>query len=118
MSIPCRGRMVWVEVPDPQGGNPKCRPAIILTPTDEIKQDGDIVIVAVSTQVDAAPAATVVNLPWHRDGHPKTGLKAPSVAVCNWVQQVKLTSIRDCAGIVPGKQLLEIEKKVRMLLGE
>jgi hypothetical protein len=34
MSSPSHGRVVWVTIPDPQGRNPKRRPAIILTPTD------------------------------------------------------------------------------------
>jgi mRNA-degrading endonuclease toxin of MazEF toxin-antitoxin module len=39
MSQPCHGRIVWVELPDPQGRNPKRRPAVILTPTEEIQPD-------------------------------------------------------------------------------
>jgi hypothetical protein len=38
----CRGRIVWVELLDPQGRNPKCRPAVIVTPDADLKDDGEV----------------------------------------------------------------------------
>ncbi len=80
-----RGRIVRVEVLDPQNRNPKIRPAIILTPTEEIRPDGDLVLVAITGSVNAAPADVEVTLPWHRQGRTTTRLNKPSVAVCTWV---------------------------------
>jgi mRNA-degrading endonuclease toxin of MazEF toxin-antitoxin module len=71
MSFPCRGRIVWVELPDPQGGNPKRRPAVIVSEVPEDRPDAEVWVVAVTTQVDAAPADASVELPWHRDRHPR-----------------------------------------------
>jgi mRNA-degrading endonuclease toxin of MazEF toxin-antitoxin module len=114
MPIPCRGRIVWVELNDPQGKNPKCRPAVILTATDQIKPDSDVWVVGVSTQGASTSAEVSVELPWDRTGHPhpKTGLKERCVVVCTWVAKVPLASIKDYAGIVPGKYFLEILRKV------
>ena len=67
----CRGRIVWVELPDPQGRNPKCRPAVIVTPSADIKPDGEVWVVAISSQTDAAPAEVQVELPWDRRDHPR-----------------------------------------------
>lgn len=78
----CRGRIVRVEVLDPQGQNPKCRPAVILTPTAEIRPDGSVALVAITSSVNAAPAEVQVALPWHRQGRVGTKLNKPSVAVC------------------------------------
>jgi mRNA-degrading endonuclease toxin of MazEF toxin-antitoxin module len=81
----CRGRIVRVEVLDPQDRNPKCRPAVIVIPTEDIRPDGEVVLVAITSSVNAAPAERQVALPWHAQGQAKTRLTKPSVAVCDWV---------------------------------
>jgi mRNA-degrading endonuclease toxin of MazEF toxin-antitoxin module len=118
MSKACRGRIVWVEITDPQGQNPKCRPAVILTATENIHANGDVWVVGVSTQIDAAPADVCVELPWDRKRHPRTGLKERCAAVCTWLKKVGLADIKEYAGTVPGKQMLEILRKVGNLPGE
>jgi hypothetical protein len=58
-----------------------------------------------------------VELPYESNRpHPKTGLKDRSTVVCNWWKKVPLSSIQEYAGVVPGKQLLEILRKVKTLL--
>lgn len=54
MSPLCRGRIVCVELLDSQGRNPKSRPAVIVTPDEEIQPDGEVWVVAISTRLDAA----------------------------------------------------------------
>lgn len=81
----CRGRIVRVEILDPQNRNPKRRPAVIVTPTEEILPDGEVILVAITGSVNAAPAEAQVALPWHAQGHTGTRLTKPSVAVCNWL---------------------------------
>ena len=108
MSPLCRGRIVWVELLDPQGRNRKCRPAVIVTPDADIRADGEVWVVAISTQLDEAPREVQVELPWDRRGHPRTGLKERCAAVCTWMEKVSVASIQGCAGTVPGRQLLDI----------
>ena len=52
------GRIVQVEVLDPQGRNPKVRPAVIVTPDEAIDPDGEIDVVAITTQLDQARRPT------------------------------------------------------------
>ena len=103
-----RGSIVWVEITDPQGGNPKCRPAVIVTPTEEIRDDSSVWVIGITTKVEDAPAECSVELPWHRGGHPRTGLKMRSVAVCTWLKQVAVTDIQESAGTVTGGPMLRI----------
>lgn len=110
----CRGRIVWVELLDPQGRNPKCRPAVIVTADAEIQPEGEVWVVAISTQFDAAPAEHQVELPWDRRGHPKTRLKERCAAVCSWMEKVRVDSIQECAGVVPGRQLLDILSRITL----
>jgi len=120
VSFPCRGRIVWVEITDPQGENPKCRPAVIITPTEAIRPDEpdcEVWVLGVTTRTEDTSAELAVELPWAPDRrHPKTGLSERCAVVCNWWKRIRLGSIREYAGVVPGRQLLEILGKVKTLL--
>lgn len=99
-----------MELKDPSGGNPKCRPAVIIDPAGKIESDSDVWVVAISTQVSGSPSE--VELPWERSGHPKTRLKERCAAVCNWRLPISLSKVQEYAGMVPAKQMLEILRKV------
>lgn len=109
----CRGRIVWVELLAPQSRSPKCRPAVIVTPDAEIQPDGEVWVVDITSRLDAAPAEEQVELPWDRRGHPKTGLKERCAAVCTWMERVSVSSIQGYAGVVPGRQLLDILSRIK-----
>lgn len=111
----CRGRIVRVEVLDPQNRNPKIRPAIIVTTTKEIRPDGDIVLVAITGSVHAAPAEMQVALPWHAQGQTATRLTKPSVAICSWVFTSPVSKIQSYGGMVPDRQMLQILDKIRAI---
>lgn len=115
MSDLCRGRIVRVEILDPQNRNPKCRPAVILTPTEEIRLDGEVVLVAISGSVNAAPAEMQVALPWQAQGRTATRLTKQSVAVCTWVFTSPVSRIQSYGGIVPDRQMLQILDKINAL---
>ncbi len=99
------GRIVWAELFDPQGRNPKIRPAILVGPSAGIME---WLAGAVSTKVDAAPPGVCVELPWHREGHPRTELKARSVAVCTWHAFLSPDHIVELGGFTPLPQLQRI----------
>ena len=86
-----------------------------MTPTEEIVPDGEVVVVAISTQKDQAPAEVQVDLPWSRPGHPRTGLTEPCSAVCSWLARVRVAEIRDLGGVVPGRPLLDILNRLAAL---
>jgi mRNA-degrading endonuclease toxin of MazEF toxin-antitoxin module len=109
----CRGRIVWVELLDPQGRNLTRRPAVIVSPDAEIRDDGEVWVVAISTQLQEAPAELQVELPWHPRGHPRTGLRQRCAAVCTWMEKVQVGGIQGVAGLVPGRQLLDILTRIK-----
>lgn len=110
-----QGRIVWVELLDPQRRNPKVRPAVILTATHEIRPDGEVVVAAVTTQLDMAPAEVCVELPWQRGGHPRTKLDSRNVAVCTWLVTIRVDTIQRTAGVVPLTHMTRILDIVREL---
>ena len=101
-----QGRIVWAEVLDPQGRNPKVRPAVILTPTNEIKTD--VVVAAMTSQTDDSPPEVAVELPWHAEGHPRTKLTRRNVVVCTWLVTIPVSSIQGTLGLVPFAQMARI----------
>jgi mRNA-degrading endonuclease toxin of MazEF toxin-antitoxin module len=111
----CRGRIVRVEVLDPQNRNPKCRPAVIITPTEKIRPDGEVVLVAITGSTNAAPAEMQVALPWHAQGQAGTRLIRPSIAVCSWVFTSPVSRIQSYGGMVPDRQMLQILDKLNAL---
>lgn len=113
-------RALAVPRPDRLGGlarparaQSKCRPAIIVTPDADIRDDGEVWVVAISSQLQESPAEDQVELPWDRNGHPRTKLKARCAAVCTWMDKVKVAEIKVSVGIVPGRQLLDILTRIK-----
>ncbi len=115
MSSFARGQIVLAEVLDPQGRNPKTRPLVIVTETEEIREDQPFFGIAITGTFSLPLPDDCVKLPWDRQGHPRTGLKKPSVAVCGWPEELRHDSIRRVMGVVPAKELLEILQKIRAL---
>ena len=103
-----QGRIVWVELFDPQGRNPKVRPAVIVTSSSRIQLGGEVVVVAITSQVDSVPAEARVELPWHRDRHPRTKLDRRNAAVCSWLATIRVDEIRSTGGQVPLPELVRI----------
>jgi mRNA-degrading endonuclease toxin of MazEF toxin-antitoxin module len=97
-----------VNLPDPQGRNPKNRPVVIITPTEEISVDDVIVAVAITGRIEKPLPKICVRLPWHRGGHPRTGLSKPSVARCDWLVAIRAENVIEKLGVVPPKQLQQI----------
>ena len=103
-----QGHIVWIEIPDPAGRNPKCRPAIILTSTSELSPSKPLVVVAVTSRFSKPLREDQVELPWSHRKHPVTGLNKPCIAVCDWLVPVQQTQILKIGGIVPNHILEKI----------
>jgi hypothetical protein len=103
-----RGRIVLVNIPDPQGRNPKDRPVVIVTATDEITDQDSFFGVAISGKIEKPLPQSCVRLPWDRRGHPRTGLSKPSVARCDWLVEIGSKNVTKMLGFVPDKQLQQI----------
>jgi hypothetical protein len=76
---------------------------VIVTSTAEISEVLAVLVVGVTSKLSISSQEVSVELPWQQDGHPRTNLKHPSVAVCNWQatllvsEIVSLGGIHDCA---------------------
>ena len=110
-----QGQIVWATIADSHGGNPKTRPAVIVTPTAEITDTGDVQVAAITTLIAQAPFSETVELPSDPAGHPTTKLKKPCEVVCSWVVSVPVAQVRDSGGSVPPAALAEILVKVARL---
>ena len=112
-----QGRIVWVELLDPQGRNPKRRPAVVITPTAEIRSDGEVVVAALSSQTDQSPPEVSVPVPWQPNGHPRTKLNRRNVVVCSWLVTLPVASIQpdDIGGIVPFAEMARVLEIIRSL---
>ena len=108
------GRIVWAEIVD-ANDIPKLRPAVIVTPSDRITPAAPLAVIAVTSRVPEPLPNDHVLLPWHAQGHPRTGLNRKCAAVCTWVARIRHADIRDVAGVVPGAVMLEILSKVTAL---
>lgn len=112
------GRLVWVELADPQGRNPKVRPAVVLTPTADIRSDGLIVVAAVTGVVDEIPKGFAVLLPWDRRGHPETKLTKPCAVACHWTAAVPVSAVQSVRGFVPARLMYLVRAAVRRSAGD
>jgi len=108
-----RGRIVLVEVTDPQGHNKKPCPVVVVTAAEEIREGSPLVGVAVSTTFPHPVPEDCVELPYDPTGKSKTGLRRRSVAVCSWRQALTPADVIRDIGRVPDRQMLAILEKVK-----
>jgi mRNA-degrading endonuclease toxin of MazEF toxin-antitoxin module len=109
------GRIVWVNIADVNGIR-KRRPAVIVTPNDRITPTALLDVIAVTRRLSEPLPPDHVLLPWHAQGHPRTGLNRRCAAVCTWVARIRHEDIQEVAGVVPGAVMLESVSKVTALL--
>jgi mRNA-degrading endonuclease toxin of MazEF toxin-antitoxin module len=107
-----QGQIVLVDVPDPQGRNRKIRPVIVVTPSDEIVANELVVAVAITGTLPKKLPADHVLLPYHNDGHPRTGLRRRCAAVCSWLIEFHPEDVKEVKGVTPKKELAEILDKI------
>lgn len=107
-----QGTIVRVIIPDSLGGNPKSRPAVIVTATDEIDPAGEVQVAAITTDLGRARSSETVELPSLPAGHPQTKLKKPSEVVCSWVVSVPVASLNNTGGVVPPNLLTEVIARI------
>lgn len=111
-----RGSVVWARVPDPHGnlildqnGNPKSRPALVLSTQDEIDSGGPLVVAAISTKFDrqACPNNWFL-MESHPSGHPATGLNQPCVVKSDWLVGVEQNNIERVSPGVAARQTKQV----------
>lgn len=93
---------------DPNGVNPKDRPAVVVTPSNELDAGGPVIVAAISTLRPGPVPEDHIPLPWHPQGHVRTGLKTNCAVVCRWLERVQPSRISRVIGFVPGRRLEEV----------
>ncbi len=93
-----RGRVVRVNVLDPQGKNRKPRPAVVISTVEEAEATGRVVVVCVSTKHGQAPPEVQIELPHDLRGACRSGLREPSWAVATWIREVPIEDIETALG--------------------
>ena len=112
MSVQIRfGQIVWAEVADSNGIR-KARPVIVVTKDDRISSSSPLEVVAISSFLPNPLPDDHILLPWHAQGHSKTGLNRKSAAICGWQTRIAMSDILNVVGLVPDRHMLEIMKKV------
>jgi mRNA-degrading endonuclease toxin of MazEF toxin-antitoxin module len=113
MPAPMRfGQIVWAEMADANGIR-KLRPAVVVTPDHLITAAGPVDVVAITSRLPQPLPDDFVLLPWHAQGHPRTGLKVKCAAVCSWVGRINPGDIQGVAGLLTGALLMEITSRLR-----
>ncbi len=111
------GQIVLVSMTDGRG-NIKPRPAVILSPSEQILPEAELRVVCVSTQVEDPCPPHHIPLPWQRPRHPRTGLNKPNVAKCNWLARINQRDVIKVLGFAPPQQLARIGQELRKLQGD
>jgi mRNA-degrading endonuclease toxin of MazEF toxin-antitoxin module len=106
-----RGRIVWASLRD-HNGKAKERPAIVLTATPDIRLDGPVEVVAVTTAFPEPPPPEYVELPWDPQGRAKTRLRKRSAAVLTWIAELHHDDVLEYYGEVPSKVMKEILERL------
>jgi mRNA-degrading endonuclease toxin of MazEF toxin-antitoxin module len=115
---PEQGRVVLVEVFDPQDRNPKSRPAVIISETSEIEAEGLIACVAITTMVPDKVPDDCVLLPFDPTGKSRSGLKKRCAAKCSWLFEIEKDDIEKYLGILSPQKLREVLDCVAKLAKE
>ena len=108
MPKPEQGRIILVEVSDPQRRNAKIRPAVIVSRTDEIQAEGLIACAAITSTFPDKVPDDCVWLPFHPGGRSRTGLRMRSAANCSWLFEITEDQIERYIGVVSPHLLQEI----------
>ena len=103
-----QGSIIWVVVSDQAGRNPKCRPAVVVTPSEDISDDDTFIVVASTSKFSKPLPDNRIELPWKHGKHPVTGLYMRCVAVCDWLAEIAHEDVEGIAGIVPPRLLAKI----------
>jgi hypothetical protein len=94
------------QVPDQNGANPKDRPVLLLV--DFQDTHADAYGIAITSTFPQPPPATMIPLPYQRQGNCQTGLTSPSVAVCDWPVIVGKADILQRLGTSPAGPLAAV----------
>jgi len=105
--------IIFAEVLDPNGQNPKTRRVVVLTPDSELAADFPIVVAGVTGTLPSPLTADYVKLPYKNPPgrHPKTGLTKEAAVLCTWVVAITWNDIKGRSGFVPPAHMAIVNSK-------
>jgi mRNA-degrading endonuclease toxin of MazEF toxin-antitoxin module len=89
-------------------GHTKARPALIISNDNENDQGEDLLIIAITTQIENPCPPYHVVIAARSMASPGTGLSATCVAKCNWVREVAQTKVIRSLGYLDDDLMTEI----------
>jgi hypothetical protein len=113
-TIPIRfADIVFAEVFDPNGQNPKTRRVVVLTPDIELAAEFPIVVAGVTSTLPNRLTADYVMLPYKNppDRHSKTGLTKKAAVLCTWVVLITPNDVKGRSGFVPPAHMAIVHSK-------
>ncbi len=105
--------IIFAEVLDPNGQNPKTRRVVVLTPDSALAAGFPIVVAGVTGTIPNPLTPDFVRLPYKNPPgrHPKTGLTKEAAVFCNWVVAITSNDIRGRSGFVPPAYMVLVNAK-------
>jgi hypothetical protein len=105
--------ILFAEVLDPNGQNPKTRRVVVLTPDRELAAGFPIVVAGVTGTLPDPLTADYVRLPYKNPPgrHPKTGLTKEAAVLCTWVVAITPNDVRGRSGFVPPAYMAIVHAK-------
>ncbi len=105
--------ILFAEILDPNGQNPKVRRVVVLTPDDALAAGYPIVVAAVTSTLPSPLTDDYVRLPYKNSPgrHQKTGLTKRAAVLCTWIDQISEQDIQGRSGFVPPALMAIVHSK-------
>lgn len=100
---------------DVPGAQHNPRPVVVVRPPSGNGPNNLVFVAGISSQVYNPPPAHHVLLPYHPQGHPRTGLTKRRVAKCDWVFTIEQQHIVAVKGVVPSACMKVILEQLTLL---
>lgn len=107
-----QGQIALADVPGAQH-NP--RPVVVIRPPSGNGPNDAVFVAGISSLAGNPPPPYHVLLPYHPQGHPRTGLTKRCVAKCDWVFTVEQRHVVDVKGFVPTTYMKTILEQLALL---
>ena len=105
--------ILFANVTDPNGKNPKTRRVVVLTPDFALKARYPIVVAGVTGTLPDPLTADYVLLPFKNSPgrHPKTGMTKKAGVLCTWVIIITQSDVQGRSGFVPPAYMAIVSSK-------
>lgn len=112
--LPRLGSVVWASLQDANGFS-KIHPAVVVTPTGQIRPGQTVRVAAVTTRLTGPLPDDYVLLP--SKGTARSGLRCKCAAVASWLSEASVDELQ-VAGILPPAVIDELLQKFAALFPE